>query len=123
MKDMMQYKGYYGSVHYNDEDQVFFGKVEHIKSLISYEGDTARTIKKAFEEAVDDYLETCHPEGRLPEKPYKGSFNVRVGPVLHRQAALYAHEHHTNINSIITHALNEYLVSHRAHFDNSHLFH
>jgi predicted HicB family RNase H-like nuclease len=28
MKDMMGYKGYFGSVHYNDEDRVFHGKIE-----------------------------------------------------------------------------------------------
>jgi predicted HicB family RNase H-like nuclease len=33
MKDMMCYKGYLGSVHYSDEDQVFLGKIEYIKSL------------------------------------------------------------------------------------------
>ena len=25
MKDMMSYKGYYGSVHYGDEDRIFHG--------------------------------------------------------------------------------------------------
>ena len=32
MKDLIQYKGYYGSVHYSDDDQVFYGKIEYIKS-------------------------------------------------------------------------------------------
>jgi len=36
MKDMMSYKGYYGSVHYSDEDGVFHGKIEFIRSLVTY---------------------------------------------------------------------------------------
>ena len=33
MKDMIKHKGYFGSVHYNPEDRVFYGKVEFIRSL------------------------------------------------------------------------------------------
>lgn len=32
MKDMIRYKGYLGSVHYSDDDQVFYGKLEYIKA-------------------------------------------------------------------------------------------
>ncbi|MBN1907565.1 MAG: hypothetical protein JW927_20965 [Deltaproteobacteria bacterium] len=48
MKDMMNYKGYYGSVHYSDEDKVFHGKIKFIRSLVSYEGtDVFNIIKKS----------------------------------------------------------------------------
>ena len=40
MKDMMSYKGYYGSIHYSDEDQIFHGKIEFVRSLVSYEGNS-----------------------------------------------------------------------------------
>jgi len=110
----MEYKEYFGSVNYSDEDQVFFGKIEHIRSLVSYEGETVQTIKKAFQEAVDDYLEFCEQEQKEPEKPFKGTFNIRIGSFLHRQAALYAQAHETNINTLITYALKEYLTSHSA---------
>ncbi len=33
MKDMMSYKGYYGSVHYSDEDRIFHGKIEFISDV------------------------------------------------------------------------------------------
>ena len=51
MKDMIHYKEYYGSVHYSDADQVFFGKIEYIKSLVNYEGTDAASLRKAFKEA------------------------------------------------------------------------
>jgi predicted HicB family RNase H-like nuclease len=109
MKDMMSYKGYHGSVHYSDEDRVFHGKIEFIRSLVSYEGTDVKTLKKAFKEAVDDYLELCEREGKEPETPFKGSFNVRTGPDLHRKAVLLAKSKGTNLNSIVAEALEEYL--------------
>ena len=111
MKDMMTYKGYFGSVHYIDEDQIFHGKIEFIRSLVSYEGTDVRNLRRAFEEAVDDYLKLCEDEGKEPETPFKGSFNVRTGTDLHRRAMLFAKSKGTNLNSIITDALEKYLSS------------
>jgi predicted HicB family RNase H-like nuclease len=111
MKDMMTYKGYFGSVHYSDEDQIFHGKIEFIRSLVSYEGTDVRSLRRAFEEAVDDYLKLCEDEGKKPETPFKGSFNVRTGTDLHRRAMLFAKSKGTNLNSIITDALEKYLSS------------
>ncbi|MBU1054193.1 MAG: type II toxin-antitoxin system HicB family antitoxin [Proteobacteria bacterium] len=109
MKDMMSYKGYIGSVHYSDEDQLFFGKLEYIKSLVNYEGTDVKSLKHSFEEAVEDYLELCTQEELEPEQPFKGSFNVRAGSELHRRAALYAKEKGLNLNKVVTEALEQYL--------------
>lgn len=109
MKDMMEYKGFSGSVHYNDEDQVFYGKVEFIRSLVTYEGTDVKSLKENFKESVDDYLELCTQQGKKPEIPFKGTFNVRVGSYLHRRATLYAQEHQTTLNTVIKEALEEHL--------------
>lgn len=109
MKDMMTYKGYHGSVHYSDEDQVFHGKIEFIRSLVSYEGTDIKSLRMAFEEAADDYIELCEEEGKAPEIPFKGSFNVRTGTDLHRRAALIAKSKGMNLNKIVTNALENYL--------------
>lgn len=58
---MMTYKGYYGSISYDDEDRLFYGKVEFVHGLISYEGRDLATLRAAFEEAVDDLGETGPP--------------------------------------------------------------
>ncbi len=113
MKDMMEYKGYLGSVHYSDEDRCFYGKIEHIKGLVSYEGHDVNSIRKAFEEGVDDYLETCIAKNKVPDKPFKGSFNVRTGPDLHRQAYIYAQKKKTSLNNVIITALETYLSKHK----------
>jgi predicted HicB family RNase H-like nuclease len=114
MRDHMQYKGYYGCVHYNDEDEVFYGKVEGIRSLISYEGGDVHSLKEAFKESIDDYLNICKEKSIEPEKPFKGSFNVRVGNRLHRKAMEYAWAHDTNLNTIAKEAFTEYFELHGA---------
>ncbi len=101
MKDMMEYKGYYGSVHYSDEDRVFYGKVEFIRALISYEGTDVQSLRLAFEEALDDFLETCKEKGLGVERPFKGSFNVRVDADLHRRIALAAERKGLTLNRYI----------------------
>ena len=109
MKDMMRYKGYFGSVHYSDDDQVFHGKLEFIRALITYEGTNVQSLQKSFREAVNDYLELCKQEDIVPEKPFKGTFNVRTGTDLHRRATLYAKDHGVQLNKVVTDALEHYL--------------
>jgi predicted HicB family RNase H-like nuclease len=109
MKDMMEYQGYLGSVHYSDDDRTFYGKVAYIRSLVSYEGQDVESLKANFEEAVDDYLELCRERGIEPEQPFKGSFNIRPGTALHRRAAIAAQERGINLNRLVTEALEHYL--------------
>ena len=105
MKNMIEYRGYTGSVEFTEEDGVFFGKVQGIRSVISYEGETAQELLNDFHGAVDDYLSFCAAEGKEPEKPYKGSFNIRISPELHRQLAMNAAEQQLSLNSYIEKAL------------------
>ncbi|MBV9226568.1 MAG: type II toxin-antitoxin system HicB family antitoxin [Acidobacteriaceae bacterium] len=110
MSDFMEeYKGYIGSVHYSAEDEVFHGKLEGIRDLITYEGTDAASLKRAFHEAVNDYLETCQKKNKAPDTPFKGTFNVRVGVTLHKRAAYYAAEHGRKLNSVVIEALEKYL--------------
>jgi predicted HicB family RNase H-like nuclease len=107
MKDLMRYKDYYGSVHFDDEALFFHGKIEFIRALVSYEATDAKGLRNAFEEAVDDYLEMCGSQNIEPEIPFKGSLNVRLGPELHRRVAIAAEQHHLSINKFITATLDE----------------
>ncbi|MFM8008555.1 MAG: type II toxin-antitoxin system HicB family antitoxin, partial [Dolichospermum sp.] len=71
MNNMMQYKDYFGSIHYSDDDKTFYGQVEYIRSLISFEGEDVASLRASFEEAIDDYLSLCEEKGIEPEKPFK----------------------------------------------------
>ena len=111
MSNTIAYKNYIGSVEFSEEDGLFYGKVLGIRSLISYEGTTASELVDDFHGAVDDYLETCRSEGTMPEVAYKGSFNVRTTPEIHRRAAIYAINHNESLNSFVTEAMEEKLAA------------
>ena len=101
MNNTMEYKGYVGSVEFSEEDALFFGKVLGIQALISYEGENAHDLVEDFHSAVDDYLELCAAEGVEPEKAYKGSFNVRISPELHKKAAIAAMAKQISLNRFV----------------------
>lgn len=109
MSTMLEYKGYLGSVEYSNDDEVLHGRLEFIRDLVTYEGADAKSLKAAFHEAVDDYLALCEAEGRKPDVPMKGSFNVRPGRDLHRRAMLYAKRRGLNLNTVVSDALRRYL--------------
>ena len=105
MNDILQYENYYASVHFSADDEVFHGKILGINDLVSFEGASVKELKLAFEEAVEDYLETCAAIGKAPEKTYKGTFNVRVSSALHKEAVLFAAVHNITLNEFVKRAL------------------
>lgn len=54
---MMNHKNHLGSIRHSAEDGVFHGRIESIRDLVTYEAADLEGLRKAFEEAVDDYLE------------------------------------------------------------------
>ena len=114
MTNLPEYKGYIGSIEFSEKDCVFYGKVQGIRSLISYEGESAEELLKDFHNAVDDYLSLCSERGSEPERAYKGTFNVRISPELHKTAAIYAYEHKLSLNSVVERAIAGYVSGYKA---------
>jgi len=110
MNDLLEYKDYYGTVEFSASDNVLHGKVLGIKGLISYEGNSIQELKKDFEEAIDEYLEMCAHENTEPQKAYKGKFNVRVSPELHKTLVYYAASHNQSLNSTVEEAIRQYVT-------------
>ena len=111
MKDLLKYREYLGTVHFSAEDDVFYGKIEGVDDLVSFEGKTVEELKQAFIEAVVDYDELCIKTGKSGEKSYKGSFNVRIAPDLHRQAARKSKELGISLNQLIERAIQEIVIN------------
>ena len=111
MSNTMEYKGYVGSVEFSEKDGVFFGKVMGIRALISYEGTTAQELVEDFHGAVDDYLALCKSAEKEPEKAYKGSFNVRISPELHKRAVISAAAQNISLNSLVERSLESYVAN------------
>lgn len=101
----LEHKGYTGTIEYSPEDNLLFGKVVGIKGLISYEGETGKLLEEDFKNVIDAYLADFKKEGKTPEKPFKGSFNVRIPASLHQKAALLAMESKTSLNSFVAEAI------------------
>jgi predicted HicB family RNase H-like nuclease len=109
MNETLQYKGYNGSVLYSAEDRILHGRVVGIRDAVTYEGSDVNSLERNFRKAVDEYLRFCKEEGKTPDTPFKGSFNVRLGHDLHKRAALYAETHNQKLNAVVHDALEEFL--------------
>ncbi|HJS79679.1 MAG TPA: type II toxin-antitoxin system HicB family antitoxin [Vitreimonas sp.] len=105
----LEHKGYVGAAELSEEDGVFHGKLAFLRDLVTYESSTAKGLAKAFRDAVDDYLADCKAEGREPDKPFKGQFNVRTRPELHRAYASIAAARGQSLNEVVTDALEKAL--------------
>lgn len=105
MNNTIEYKGYIGSIEFSEKDALFYGKVMGIRALISYEGKNAQDLIDNFHHSVDDYLDVCAAKGVEPEKAYKGSFNVRISPALHKKAVIAALSQQMTLNSFVENAI------------------
>ena len=105
--NMLKYKDFYGSVDYSASDECFFGKIIGTADLVTFEGESVAKLKKAFNEAVEDYLILCREAGKEPQKTYKGSFNVRLSPELHRRTAMLAKKRNMSLNSFVEKAITD----------------
>ena len=90
MKNVMEYKGYHTKIEFDAETRTLRGKIEGINDFVDFEAEDISNVENEFHSAVDDYLEFCKEVGKSPEKEYKGSFNVRISPDLHKKLALCA---------------------------------
>ena len=118
MNNYLTYEGYLGTVLFSAEDEVFYGKVYGINDLITFEGKSVKELKKAFEESIDDYLESCKALGKEPNKIFKGSFNIRISTELHRKAALISTKKNISLNDFVKKAIS-YAIEHEKDIDNN----
>ena len=111
MKDVLNYRGFIGSVHFSAEDSVFYGKVEGITDLVTFEGETVKELTDAFHYMVDEHIKDCEALDIAPEKSYKGSFNIRLTPELHKRIAISAKMRGISINKFVYDALTQTLTN------------
>ncbi|HEC42633.1 MAG TPA: type II toxin-antitoxin system HicB family antitoxin [Bacteroides sp.] len=111
MKDVMKYKDFIGSVHYASEDRVFYGKVEGINDLISFEGSTVDELEEGFKYMVDEHIKDCTKKNTPIEKSYKGNLNIRLSPDLHKMAAYNAALKGVSLNQYINNAIKQEIAS------------
>jgi len=101
----MTYRGYAARVEYSDEDGCFIGRIAGIRDIVTFHGDSVKELRAAFEEAVEDYTETCESEGLVPQRPYSGKVMLRIPPEIHARAAMQAEAHGKSLNQWVAQVL------------------
>ncbi len=109
MKSIMEYKGYCTRVEFDADAMLLHGKIEGINDLVTFECVDASRIEAEFHAAVDDYLSFCQEVGKKPEKEYRGLFNVRIKPELHRRIAAEAVKRNTTMNALVEQAIRSFV--------------
>ena len=105
MKSILEYKGYHTKIEFDSIDMVLRGKIEGINDYVDFECEDPKCVEAEFHKAVDDYLEFCKEVGKEPEKEYKGTFNVRIAPELHKKFVIFAMKNGESLNSAVEKAI------------------
>lgn len=96
---MIEYKGYKATIEFDPELRLFTGHVIDLRDDIYFEGDSVQTLEASMRRAVDDYLSVCEQRGEEPARPFSGKLNLRLGPNLHRAAAVAAAAEGESLNN------------------------
>ena len=105
----MEYKGYSAKVEFDSDANIFHGEVINLRDVITFEGETVKELKQAFQDSVDDYLDFCAQRGEDPEKPYSGKFVIRVEPELHKNITIEARKAGKSLNVWVSDAIHKAL--------------
>lgn len=94
----MTYNGYTARIEFDERDDIFVGRILGISANIGFHADTVQALRTAFEEAVDDYIETSAKLGKPVEKPASGKIMLRMPPEVHSAALVAAKAAGTSLN-------------------------
>ena len=111
LDNILEYKGYVASLHYSHEDLCFFGKVEYINGLITFEAENAKDLENNFREAIDDYIETCKENNIEAQKTFNGKLLLRLDKELHKETSIYAKASNLSVNQFCVNAIQQQIAS------------
>ncbi len=103
----MTFRGYTARVEIDDRDNILVGHLLGVRDIVGFHADDVVGLRKAFEEAVEDYLETCAKIGKQPEKPASGKLMLRVAPEVHSAALIAAKASGQSLNQWAARALEQ----------------
>jgi predicted HicB family RNase H-like nuclease len=66
----LKYKGYIGQFTYDEDRELFQGHVSNITDIIRFQGKSVESLRFAFQDAVNEYIEWCKKRGKEAEKPF-----------------------------------------------------
>ena len=110
MDNILKYKDFIGSVNFSAEDGLFFGKIEGIKSMVSFEGATVKELEADFKSAVNGYIDYCKRHGIDPKKSYSGKISITITPGEHSMIAAVAKSRGISVAAFVKDAINKELA-------------
>lgn len=105
MNNILEYKGYHATISFDSNDLLFVGEVFGIQDSLNFHGKNVEELIKMFHQCIDNYLELCNAIGKSPDKEFKGSFNVRLSPSLHKEASIAAFKQRKTLNQYVIDAI------------------
>ena len=85
--NLLPYKDYLATIELDPDAGLFHGEVINTRAVLTFQGRSIDELSAAFSETIADYEDWCRERGKEPERPYSGSFTLRMPPDLHRRVA------------------------------------
>ena len=101
MSNRFSYKGYQAKYEWDEDGKFYHGQIANLTDIVTFHAKTLDKLKKEMVISVEDYLEFCQEEGKEPERPYSGTFNVRIKPEVHKAIAQKATRQGVSINRFV----------------------
>lgn len=106
--NILEYKGYHTKVEYDANANILTGVILGINDFVNFEADNLQDVEKEFHSAVDDYVFYCKQMGKEPEKEYKGTFNIRIDPELHKWLSETSEKTGKSLNNLVEIAIKQF---------------
>lgn len=105
----MEYKGYIARVIYDNNSKTLRGTIDGLGKEETFETETISEVEPTFQRIVDNYIEECAAAGVRPDRAYKGQFNVRIKPELHKALVLWGIQHGKSLNGTVETAVKRFV--------------
>lgn len=60
----LEFKGFYGTFEWVENEGEYFGKIDEITDLVTFTGGTLERLLDAFRDSVEDYILLCEELGK-----------------------------------------------------------
>lgn len=97
----LRYRDYIATIEADEDGGFFHGEVINTRAVLTFQGKSIDELKHEFAETIADYEEWCKERGKEPERPYSGTFTLRMPPDLHRRVAEAAARSGKSLNGFI----------------------
>ena len=62
---MIEHRGYVGVFEFNEKTNLFLGRLSNAYHLITFQGESIKSTRQAFKNAVNEYIDWCEKHNDL----------------------------------------------------------